>query len=362
MNANNVRYFDVAIIGAGPIGIELAACLKRADVDYVHFDANQIGHTLTWWPCNTNFFSTTERLAIAGVPIQNNHQQRITGEDYLAYLRGIVEMFDLQINTFERVTQLQHSADGFLLETQNSTGMHRISCSNVVLAIGDMEFPNLVEIPGEDLPHVSHYFRDPHDYFRRRLLIVGGKNSAAETALRCWRAGADVTVSYRRAAFDDKRIKHWILPDLQAQIEAGAIKFLPETVPVEITPTHVVLQPCVDGVIDDSAEAFIHETDHVLFHTGFHGDQTLLKMAGVDLLGDNRVPFYNPDTMETNVPGVYLAGTVAAGVQQRYTLFIENCHEHAGKITQALTGKWPDALGNIAQRNVELDFAQIEAN
>jgi thioredoxin reductase (NADPH) len=362
MKSQTTFYHDTAIIGAGPIGIELAACLKRAGVDTIHFDANQIGYTISWWPRNTHFFSTTERLAIAGVPIQNNHQQRITGEDYLAYLRGIVEMFDLQINTFERVVAIERTADGFVLETQNQAGTHNYSCSQVIFAIGDMEFPNLVQIPGEELPHVSHYFRDPHDYFRRRLLIVGGKNSAAETALRCWRAGADVTVSYRRAAFDDRRIKHWILPDLQAQIDAGTIKFLPETVPVAITPTHVVLKPCVDGVVVDSAESIIHETDNVLFHTGFHGDQSLMKMAGVELIGDNRVPVFNPDTMESNVPGLYLAGTVAAGIQQRYSLFIENCHEHAGKITLALTGKWPEALGNIPQRNVELDFAHIEAN
>ncbi|MCO5194252.1 MAG: NAD(P)-binding domain-containing protein [Anaerolineae bacterium] len=362
MSTNHFKQVDVAIVGAGPIGIELAACLKRANVNYIHFDAHQIGYTLTWWPRNTHFFSTTERLAIAGVPLQNNHQQRITGEDYLAYLRGVVELFDLQVNTFERVTSVERSAGGFILATQNQAGTRYISCSNVVLAIGDMEYPNLVGIPGEELPHVSHYFRDPHDYFRRRLLIVGGKNSAAETALRCWRAGAEVTISYRRAAFDDKRIKHWILPDLLAQIEAGTISFLPETVPVAITPTHVVLQPCEEGEIDVSAEPIIHETDHVLFHTGFHGDQSLLRMVGVELVGDNRVPVFDPDTMETNVPGVYLAGTVAAGVQQRYTLFIENCHEHAGKITQALTGHWPEALGNVPQRNVELDFSQIKAN
>lgn len=358
----DIKTVDTIIVGAGPIGIELAVCLKRAGVDYLHFDANQIGYTMTWWPRNTNFFSTTERLAIAGVPIQNNHQQRITGEDYLAYLRGIIEQFDLHINTYERVIGLEKSADTFHIRTQTLAGERLFSCSNLVLAIGDMEFANELEIPGEELPHVSHYFRDPHDYFRRRLMIVGGKNSAAEAALRCWRAGADVTISYRRSQFDDRRIKHWLLPDLMAQIEAGTIAFLPETTPVEITPDHVVLQPCVDGAVDDSAEAIIHPTDFVLLNTGFHGDQSLLTMAGVELVGENRVPVYNPHTMETNVPGLYLAGTVAAGIQQRYTLFIENCHEHAGKITYALTGQWPEALGNVPQRNVEHDFSYIEAN
>lgn len=355
LTQSEAQPYDVAIIGAGPIGIELAVCLKLAGVRYLHLDAQQIGYTLTWWPRNTNFFSTTERLAIAGVPIQNNHQQRITGEDYLAYLRGVIEQFDLAINTFEPVTALARTAQGFTLDTQPQAGAGRYHARRVVLAIGDMHWPNRLGIPGEELPHVSHYFRDPHDYFRRRLLIVGGKNSAAEAALRCWRAGAQVTISYRRAQLDAERIKHWLLPDLLAQIEAGAIGFLPETTPLEITPTHVLLAQA-------GGPPLAHATDAVLLNTGFRGDQSLLDQLGVELRGENRVPLFDPATMETNVPGLYLAGTVAAGVQQRYTLFIENCHAHAGKIAQAITGRWPARLGNIAGRNVELAFEQIQAN
>jgi len=377
--------YDVAIIGAGPIGLELAACLTRAGVDYIHFDAQQIGYTLTWWPRNTSFFSTTERLAIAGVPIQNNHQQRITGEEYLSYLRGVVEQFDLKINSYEPVIAIERRedsatentelgrmnsfsmssvrsvAESFMLTTRALAGERHYHSRRIVLAVGDMHWPNRLGIPGEDLPHVAHYFRDPHDYFRRRLLIVGGKNSAAETALRCWRAGARVTVSYRRARFDQQRVKHWLLPDIEAQIAAGTIGFLPETTPVEITPTHVVLLPTPNGQLNGGAP-IIHETDFVLLNTGFRGDQSLLKMAGVELRGENRVPVFDPATMETNVPGIYLAGTVAAGVQQRYSLFIENCHEHAGKIVQAITGDWPAQLGDAASRNYHLAFEQIEAN
>ncbi|PMP77198.1 MAG: pyridine nucleotide-disulfide oxidoreductase, partial [Chloroflexus aggregans] len=169
---------DVAIVGAGPIGLELAVCLKQAGVDYIHFDAHQIGYTMTWWPRNTSFFSTTERLAIAGVPIPNNHQQRITGEEYLAYLRSVVELFDLHVQSYEPVSSLQRDDEGFTLITKPLTGPRSYRVRRVVLAIGDMHFPHRLNIPGEDLPHVSHYFRDPHDYFRRRLLIVGGKNSA----------------------------------------------------------------------------------------------------------------------------------------------------------------------------------------
>ncbi len=284
----DVARHEIAIIGAGPIGLELAVSLKRAGVEYLHFDANQIGHTLTWWPRNTNFFSTTERLAIAGVPIQNNHQQRVTGEEYLAYLRGIVEQFDLQINAFERVTALEPLPEGFLLSTERRSGTRRFLCKHVVLAIGDMHWPTLLHIPGEGLPHVTHYFNDPHDYFRQRLLIVGGKNSAVEAALRCWRAGAAVTLSYRKAHFNEQRVKHWLLPDLQAQIEAGTIGFLPETVPLEITPEHVLLQPLNGG------EPIRHACDFVLLATGFRGDQRLLEMAGVELEGENHVPALRP--------------------------------------------------------------------
>ena len=349
----------VALIGAGPIGIELAVGLKRAGVDVLHFDARQIGHTLTWWPRNTHFFSTTERLAITGVPIPTNTQDRITGETYLAYLRGIVEQFDLPIRTHEPVTAIQRDGDGFTLTTAPQTGPRTYRAQTVILAIGDMDFPNRLHIPGEDLPHVSHYFRDPHDYFRKRLLIVGGKNSAAEAALRCWRAGAHVTVSYRRARMDKDRVKHWILPDLEAQFEAGTIGFLPETTPIEITPGHVTLARTVDTL--PTADTFPHETDFVLLNTGFHGDQTLLKMAGVTLHGENRIPIFDPETMQTDVPGLYLAGTVAAGVQQRYSLFIENCHEHTSKIVRAITGQ-EAVVGGVAGRTYDLAFEQFQAN
>jgi thioredoxin reductase (NADPH) len=170
-----------------------------------------------------------------------------------------------------------------------------------------------------------------------------------------------VTISYRKPQFDADRVKHWLLPDLLAQIEAGTIRFLPETLPLAIRPGCVELIRMADGQpVEDSV--FEHPTDFVLLATGFHGDQRLLEMAGVELRGLNRVPLFDPQTMESNVQGLYVAGTVAAGIQQRYTLFIENCHEHVAKIAAAVTGERPGAVGDVVTRNYELAFEQIKAN
>lgn len=345
----------VAIIGAGPIGLELAVNLKRTGIEYLHFDAKQIGYTISWWPRNTHFFSTTERIEIAGVPMQMTGQQRATGEDYLAYLRGIVEQFDLHVNTYERLVSVEQLPLGFLLTTRDMTGERTYTCQKLVYAFGDMHRPNMLGIPGENLPHVSHYMNDPHDFFHKRVLVVGGRNSAVESALRCWRVGAQVAISYRRKQFDPDIVKDWILPDLLTQIEHGNIQFFPETTPLEIKPGNTTLE-------DASGKRFQHETDFVILHTGFIQDTALFESAGVSISGEDNVPTYNPETMETNVPGLYIAGTAAAGTQKRYRLFIENCHEHVSKIFQHLTGSFPDALGTIPARKYSLPFEGYQDN
>ena len=360
--AVNITETDLLVIGAGPIGLELAVSLKRAGVNYIHLEAQQIGYTISWWPRNTPFFSTTERIELAGVPIQNRAQERTTGEEYLVYLRSLVEQFDLRIQTYERVTQLEHRSDGFWLVSETAAGARRYRAQRVVLATGDMHRPRRLHIPGEELPHVSHYFRDVHPYFRRRLLIVGGRNSAAEAALRCWRAGAAVSLSYRGAAFRERSIKHWLLPDLHAQIELGLIGFYPLTAPLEITPTAVTLARLTpDGA--PSGETLQVPADFVLLLTGFEADMALLEQAGVTLHGPTRAPLFDPATMETDVPGLYVAGTAAAGQRQEgYTIFIENSHVHVGRIVQALSGRWPAVLGTIPSRQYELALKDIEAN
>lgn len=351
---------EVAIIGAGPIGIELASALKRAGVDYMHFEAKQIGHTISWWPRNTAFFSTTERIEIAGIPIPNQTQDKTTGEEYLAYLRSVVEQLDLQIHTYEPVVDIQRVAGNFNVYTKPKNGGERkYLCKRIVIAKGDMDKPNLLGIPGENLSHVSHYFQDVHPYFRQRLLIVGGRNSAVEAALRCWRAGAEVTISYRRENFDPEVVKHWLLPDIQAQIEVGTIEYIPNSIPIEIRPKHVLLKRLTDG------ELLYQSANFVLLLTGYIADMKLLKLAGVNLIGESSIPEYDPETMETNVSGIYIAGTVAAGAYQgeeKYSLFIENSHGHVGKIVQHITGRWPDRLGTVPARQYDLTLEKIQAN
>jgi thioredoxin reductase (NADPH) len=344
---------DVAIVGAGPIGLELAAALKRAGHDYLHFEARQIGQTIFRWPSNTQFFSSPERIAIAGFPFQNVDQQKATGEAYLAYLRAIVEQLALPINTYETVLTVEPRPDGFALQTETQTGERSYRCRRVVLATGGMAGPRMLGIPGEDLPHVDHYFEDPHRYFRQRLLVVGGKNSALEAALRCWRCGADVTISYRRPGLDGQSVKPHLLSEISLLVREGRMGFLPATVPIEITPRHVVLAPAQDGK-PTPGEPILHPADFVLLATGFVADMRLFENAGVTLQGEQDAPVFSPETMETNVPGLYVAGTAAAGTQQRFRLFIENCHEHVAKIMAALTGRPYEPAATLKDRQYEV--------
>lgn len=327
------QQYDVAVIGAGPIGLELAVALKRAGVNYVQFDAKQIGYTISWFPPQTRFFSSNERIAIAGVPLMTPDQNKATREEYLTYLRQIVLEFDLKVRTYEPVSRVTRQGDGtFEIITNPATAETRTLAKNLVIATGGTARPRVLNIPGEDLPHVSHYFGDPHTYFRRKVLVVGGKNSAVEAALRCYHAGAEVAISYRRPAFNDKSIKYWLMPEITGLIQAKRITGLFETVPTAITSTHVRLSRHDGGHEDIPA-------DFVLLLTGYEADMDLLRDAGVSLNGPCQTPAYDPATMETNVPGLYVAGTATGGTQDRYSVFIENCHTHVDRIVHALTGR-----------------------
>jgi thioredoxin reductase (NADPH) len=329
-----MQRMEVILVGAGPIGLELAVALKRLQADYLHLEKRQIAQTISWFPYQTRFFSSPERIAIANVPFQTPDQSKATREDYLAYLRGIVQQFDLDVKTYERVVQIQRQENQFILDTRTQSGkQNQYLCQYVILAVGDMARPRLLNIAGEDLPHVSHYFHEPHQYFRRRLLIIGGKNSAVEAALRCHHAGVRVAISYRQNAFSPGSIKYWLLPEINLLTRTQQIPFYNQTIPIEIRPEEVVLRST------EYDKQITVPADFVLCMTGYTCDSTLFEMAGVRLQDESAKPLYNPKTMETNVPGLFVAGTAAAGAQKEYRLFIENCHEHVGKIVKAITGK-----------------------
>lgn len=328
----------IIVIGAGPIGLELAVALKQLGVDYVHLEANQIGHTISWFPRQMRFFSSPQRIAIAGVPLNTPYQEKATREQYLAYLRNIVDQFDLDVHTYERVTSISRQNGHFTVQSTRGGEQHTYEAPYVVLAIGDLHRPRMLNIEGETLGHVSHFFNEPHPYFRKHLLIAGGKNSAIEAAIRCQNAGAHVSISYRQAQLNTDHVKYWLMPEIEMLIKTGKITFYPETVPVKISNRHVTLAPSNKA---NGAAAIDVDADFVLLLVGYEMDFSLLEQAGVQLTGKNRRPQCDLKTMQTSVPGLFVAGTAAAGTQLRFHLFIENCHPHIDKIVRAITGKAP---------------------
>lgn len=359
--------YDAAVVGGGPIGIEVAIALQEAGLDTILFEAKQIGNAISRWPPHTHFYSTPEHVALAGVPVHNVNQQPITGEQYLAYLRTLVEYFDLNVHAYEPVEAVARGAvagngAGFRLHTETLHGRKRTyQCERLVLSTGGMARPRLLGIPGEDLPHVSHRFPGPHPYFRQRLLVVGGKNSALESALRCWRAGAEVTISYRRPDFDFDVVKPHLADDISTRIEKGEIAFLPSTAPVAITQEQVALAE-TGADFAPTGDTFHHETDFVLLATGFVADMALFRELGVTLHGAREVPEHDPATMETDVPGVYVAGTAVGGTQIAFKHFISTSHDHVGRIVRALTGRPPQRLGTVDARNNAVSWEEVKAN
>ena len=355
------REVEVAVVGGGPIGIEMAIALQRAGVDTILFEARQIGEAISRWPPATHFFSSTEHVALAGVPVHNVDQLPLTGEQYLAYLRTLVEYFGIRLHNYEPVVSVKREGDGFRLRTRPLRGEREYRARRVVLTTGGMARPRLLGIPGEDLPHVSHYFPGPHAYFRTRLLVVGGRNSALESALRSWRAGAAVTVSYRRPAFDYENLKPHLADDMKTRLENGEIQFLPGTAPVRITPDYVELA-YTDERHEPTGETFRHATDFVLLNTGFVADMSLFRDAGVTLEGEQEIPCYNPATMETDVPGLHVAGTAAGGTQVKFEFFISTTHDHVAKVVTHLTGGDPGPLGTVDARNNAVTWAEVKGN
>lgn len=352
-----MEHYEVAVIGAGPIGLEMAVALQRAGVRAVQIEAGAIGSTMGWWAPGTKYFSSPERISIAGVPLVVEHEEKATREDYLRYLRQVAGTFRLDVRTFERVVGAERAGGGFVLRTAKSAhgvggpaeqhraagpvatgsvpaGGNEYRVAKVVLAIGNMHRPRLVGVPGEGLPHVSHYLGDPHDYYGREVVIVGGRNSAVEAAIRLYRVGARVTICQRRAELERDRIKYWILPELEWLIKKDQIGWHGGVGVREITESGVVVGPVAGG-----GDAVSVPADAVLLLTGYDQDPELFGMLGVELEGPERRPRFARETMETNVPGVFVAGTATGGSQQRSKVFIENSHEHVERIVRAIAGR-----------------------
>lgn len=334
---------QVAIIGAGPTGVEMAVALTQASIPFLLFDAGQVGNTITWWPKHTRFFSTSERIAMPGLPLTIFDQQHPTNDDYLAYLRGVIQQFGIQVHAYEPVLTIARLEQaGFVLTTEVKGERRRYQAAFVVLATGGMAEPRLLDIPGEELPHVSHYLNDPHDYFQQKLLVVGGRNSAVEYALRCWRAGAEVTLSYHKPELPKASIKPALLQDLETVIREGKLRFLPGTTPVEIT-MHTVLLADTDAHGETkSGDLTKIPCDFVLLCTGYRADMTLFSQLGIELVGEEEAPCYDPETMETSAADVFVLGTAAGGSQRKFTHFIETSHVHVPRILAVIEKRLDD--------------------
>ena len=320
------RVSDVLVVGAGPIGLETAAVLSAEGHDVQVVDAGPLGATISrTFPPHTRFFTSPERLALFGLAIAPLAQEKLTGEEYLAYLRQYVATHELKVDTFTEV--VAGTVGPVRLVGLTASGLHRTcEARTLVLATGGTDRPRRLGVPGEDLPHVRSHLGDPHRYAGRRVLIVGGRNSAVESALRCYRVGAQVHLCHRRAAVHE-RVKFWLRPEVQSLLDEGAIVgHLPREV-VEITREHVVLS---------GGERL--EVDDIVLQIGYEQDGELFDMFGVPRAGGRGAPVIDPVTMRVS-DDVYVVGTATAGTQDRFEIFIENSHDHPQRVAAALAGR-----------------------
>ena len=322
---------DVLIIGAGPSGLATAIAAKRHGLDYVVVEKNVLVNSIYNFPVHMVFFTTPELLEIGGLPLVTPYDKP-TRLEALRYYRRVVDTYELQISYHEEVLSIEREQDDgrravFAVTTRSDRGVPRVRHARaIVLAIGYYDLPNYLGIPGEDLPHVSHYFVDPHPYYRQRVVVVGGKNSAAEAALELYRAGAQVTLVHRHATLGES-IKYWVRPDIENRIKEGSVTGRFESTVVEIRPTEVV--------IERAGKREEIPCDGVLLLTGYHPDAELMTAAGVRCDPDTLAPDLNPDTFETNVPNLFLAGGCVAG-RNTGSIFIENGRFHGEKIIAVL--------------------------
>ena len=318
--------YDLLIIGGGPIGMACAIEAKKKGLSYIILEKGALVNSLFNYPLYMTFFSTAERLEVGNVPF-SCIAPKPGRQEALEYYRNIQKHFNLNIRLFERVISVNKQESGkFIVHSEKGW----YNAKNVVIATGFYDIPVYMDVPGENLPHVRHYYKEAHEYAFKKVLVVGANNSSADAALECWHKGADITMVIRRGEIND-RVKYWIKPDIENRIAEGSIKAYFYSSITEIRENEVDIFT-TDG-------ALTLQADFVLALTGYRPDIDFLKKCGISLSDDNLLtPTYNPDTMETNVPGLYLAGVVCGGMET-HKWFIENSRVHAEMIVGDVVGK-----------------------
>ena len=321
---------DVIIIGAGPAGLAAAIAAQKHGLDYTVLEKGVLVNALYDFPTYMVFFTTPELLEIGGMPFVTPYDKP-TRLEALRYYRRVADAYQLRVELGETVTSVHVPQPGgggtFTIETRSTLGIERrLDSRTVVLAIGCYDNPNMIGIPGEDLPHVSHYYDEAHRYYRKQVVVIGGKNSAVEAALELFRAGVHVTLVHRHAKLGSS-VKYWVRPNIENRIAEGSIPARFETRVVEIRPAEVVVER--DG------QREVLPADHVLVMTGYRTDPTLMRQVGVRLHPETFVPEHDPKTFESNVPGFYIAGTALTGVHAG-RIFIENGRFHGQVVIDAI--------------------------
>lgn len=313
--------YDLIIVGGGPIGIASGLEAEKKGLSYLILEKGPLVNSLYNYPANMTFFSTSEKLELDNIPfISNNPKPR--KQEALEYYRRITTSNHLKINLFEKVEKVK-TDNGKLHHITTTKSSY--TAKNVIIATGFYDIPNYIKVPGEDLPKVAHYYGDPHFYATQKTIVAGASNSAVDAALEIYRKGGDVTMIVRGPAIGE-RVKYWVKPDIDNRIDEGSIKAVFNTEIKEIREREVVITS-KDG---DQ----VLENDWVLLLTGYRPNFEFLKSMGIKLSEDGQlIPQYNPDTMETNVPGIYLAGVICGGMET-HKWFIENSRVHAKMIVE----------------------------
>jgi thioredoxin reductase (NADPH) len=325
--------FDLLVIGAGPTGLACAIEAQRAGFRAVSVDKGCLCNSLFHYPSHMTFFTTSERLEIGGIPFPSTNAKP-TRDEALEYYRQVAAFYKLDVRQYTRVERIHGSEGDFTVDTIDHHGrLGTMRARTVAVATGYYDLPNLMGIPGEDLPKVHHYYDDPHPYYNLDVAVIGGKNSAAIAALELWRHGARVTLIHRGPEMH-RHVKYWIKPDIENRIKDGEIAACFNSRVIEITPDAVM--------IETPAGRKILPNDFVFALTGYHPDFDFIESLGVVCTGEGRLPICNKQTLESNVSGIYLAGVIVAG-ERTNEIFIENGRLHGRLIAAALAARFKPA-------------------